>query len=87
VIAHTINAARRDFLPIAQDDARWLAEIARVPATALPSTEATPVNRLARFLDSHFVLYFINADEWYDIHPLIRDEVAEVVQAATSTPS
>jgi len=29
VIAHTINAARRDFLPIAQDDARWLAEIAR----------------------------------------------------------
>jgi hypothetical protein len=87
VIVSTINAARRDFLPIAQDDARWLAEIARVRATALPSTEATPVNRLARFLDSHFVLYFVNADEWYDIHPLIRDEVAEVVQAAAATPS
>jgi hypothetical protein len=87
VIANTINAARRDFLPIAQDDARWLAEIARVRATALPSTEATLVNRLARFLDSHFVLYFVNADEWYDIHPLIREEVAEVVQAATPTPS
>jgi hypothetical protein len=87
VIVNTINAARRDFLPIAQDDARWLAEIARVRATALPSTEATPVNRLARFLDSHFVLYFVNADEWYDIHPLIRDEVAEVVQAAAATPS
>jgi len=87
IIANTINAARREFLPIAQDDARWLAEIARVRATALPSTEATPVNRLTRFLDSHFVLYFVNADEWYDIHPLIRDEVAEVVQAATLAPS
>ena len=87
IIANTINAARREFLPIAQDDARWLAEIARVRATALPSTEATPVNRLTRFLDSHFVLYFVNADEWYDIHPLIRDEVAEVVQAATPAPS
>ena len=87
VIENTINAARRDFLPIAQDDARWLAEIARVRATALPSTEATPVNRLTRFLDSHFVIYFVNADEWYDIHPLIRDEVAEVVQAAAPTPS
>jgi hypothetical protein len=87
VIVNTINAARRDFLPIAQDDARWLAEIARVRATALPSTEATPVNRLARFLDSHFVLYFVNADEWYDIHPLIREEVAEVMQAAAATPS
>jgi hypothetical protein len=87
LIANTINAARRDFLPIAQDDARWLSEIAKVRATALPSTDAAPVNRLARFLDSHFVLYFVNADEWYDIHPLIRDEVAEVVQAAAAVPS
>lgn len=87
LIANTINAARRDFLPIAQDDARWLSEIAKVRATALPSTDAAPVNRLARFLDSHFVLYFVNADEWYDIHPLIRDEVAEVVQAAAAVPN
>jgi hypothetical protein len=86
VIASAIATARRDFLPIAQDDARWLAEIARVRATALPSTEATPVNRLARFLDTHFVLYFVNADEWYDIHPLIRDEVAEVVKATAPAP-
>lgn len=85
LIDNAINAARRGFLPIAQDDARWLSEIGRVRATALPSTEATPVNRLARFLDSHFVLYFINADEWYDIHPLIRNEVEEVVQAVAQT--
>ena len=82
LIGDAVNAARRDFLPIAQDDAKWLADIARVPATALPSTDATPVNRLARFLDSHFVLYFVNGREWYDIHPLIREEVMDVVQAA-----
>jgi hypothetical protein len=83
LINEAINAARRDFLPIAQDDAKWLADIARVRATALPSTDAAPVNRLARFLDSHFVLYFVNGKEWYDIHPLIRDEVVDVVQAAS----
>lgn len=82
LIANVINAARREFLPVAQDDARWLAEIARVRATALPSTDAASVNRLTRFLDSHFVLYFVNENEWYDIHPLIREEVAEVVRAA-----
>lgn len=87
LVVDAINAARRDFLPIAQDDAKWLAEIARVRATALPSTDATPVNRLTRFLDSHFVLYFVNGKEWYDIHPLIRDEVAEVVKAASSIAS
>jgi hypothetical protein len=74
------------FLPIAQDDTRWPADIARVRGTALPSTEAEPVDRLARFLDNHFVLYFINAEEWYDIHPLIRAEVDEVLQAITSEP-
>ncbi len=83
LIDDAINAARRDFLPIAQDDAKWLADIARVRATALPSTDATPVNRLTRFLDSHFVLYFINGKEWYDIHPLIREEVNDVVQAVS----
>jgi hypothetical protein len=83
LIVDAINAARRDFLPIAQDDAKWLADIARVRATALPSTGAAPVNRLARFLDSHFVLYFVNGKEWYDIHPLIREEVMEVVEATS----
>jgi hypothetical protein len=83
VIDQVINAGRRDFLPIAKDDAKWLDDIAKVRATALPSTEAGPVNRLARFLDSHLVLYFINDDEWYDIHPLIREEVAEVMRIAS----
>jgi hypothetical protein len=86
LIVDAINAARRDFLPIAQDDAKWLADIARVRATALPSTGAAPVNRLARFLDSHFVLYFVNGKEWYDIHPLIREEVMEVVEATSPIP-
>jgi hypothetical protein len=83
LIKETIGAARRDFLPIAQDDAKWLSEIARVRATALPSTETTPVNRLTRFLDNHSVLYFVNAEEWYDIHPLIRDEVEAVIKASS----
>jgi hypothetical protein len=30
------------------------------------------------------VLYLINGEDWYDIHPLIRDEVAEIMQTAGS---
>jgi hypothetical protein len=86
VVEQAISSARRDFLPIAQEDAKWLTEIARVRATALPNTEAATVNRLTRFLDSHFVIYFVNDDECYDIHPLIREEVEEVVQA-TKAPA
>ncbi len=80
VVQATINALRRDYLPIARSDARWLAEIARNRATALPDTEPGAINRLSRFLDSHRVLYFVNAEEWYDVHPLIRDEIDKVLR-------
>lgn len=81
VVSATINALRRDYLPIARNDARWLAEIARDRVTALPDTEPGAINRLSRFLDSHRVLYFVNAEEWYDVHPLIRDEIDKVLIA------
>ncbi len=81
VVAASINALRRDYLPIARDDARWLAEIARGRVAALPDTEPSAINRLSRFLDSHRVLYFVNAEEWYDVHPLIREEIEKVLAA------
>ena len=82
VVDSVINNARNAFLPIAIEDAKWLAEIARVRSTALVSADPGQVNRLARFLDNHFALYFTNASEWYDLHPLVRDEVAEVMRTS-----
>jgi hypothetical protein len=38
LITGTINAVRREMLPVAQNDAIWLARIAEVRATALPDT-------------------------------------------------
>ena len=74
-----ITAVRGDFLPIAIEDAEWLNHIARVRDSGLRSVAAADVGRLARFLDTHMVLFYCNGDEWYDIHPLIREEVAEIV--------
>ena len=72
-----INQVRTEFLPIADDDARWLAEIARSHQTALPNTDKLPV--LARFFDTHLALCYRNGDEWYDIHPLIAEHVFKQV--------
>jgi hypothetical protein len=81
VVESAISGARSDLLPIAIEDAEWLDRIAQARSTALPSIEAGPVNRLTRFLDNHLVLYFTNAKEWYDIHPLIREEVQQVLRS------
>jgi hypothetical protein len=32
------------------------------------------------------VLYFVNGDEWYDVHPLIRAEAERVAVAAQAAP-
>jgi hypothetical protein len=84
VIQSAIVAVRSNYLPIAIDDAKWLDQIDRVREAALPSTGQEHVNRLTRFLDTHFVLYFANGKEWYDIHPLIREEVAAIVKRETA---
>ena len=50
-------------------------------AIPLRSDTEEDINRLTRFLDSHIVLYLRNGTEWYDIHPLVRDEVSRIVAA------
>ena len=78
-VSESINAARRDFLPITINDARWLARIGEYRETLLHDTDADIVHRMTKLLVNHAVLYFVNGDEWYDTHPLIREEVADVV--------
>lgn len=85
VLEQAIVEVRGDFLPIAIDDAIWLSKIAHLRECALPTVEAADVNRLTRFLDTHFVLYLKNGEEWYDIHPLIREEVDLIVQRQMKT--
>ena len=74
-----IRAIRGNFLPISIEDAHWLAMIGELHTTALPTTDPVVVHRLTRFLDTHLVLFLRNGEDWYDLHPLIRDEVAQIV--------
>ena len=76
-----INQMRTEFLPVADDDARWLAAIARSHRTALPDTSRLP--DLARFFDTHLALCYQNGDEWYDVHPLIAEHVIEQADKAS----
>jgi AAA ATPase domain len=75
----TVDAAiqriRSGFLPIADNDARWLARIAQTNEASLADVGHS--KDLSRFLDTHVVLCYRNGAEWYDVHPLIRDVVLE----------
>lgn len=64
---------RNELLPIAEDDARWLAQIHHTKDAALPTTGELPA--LARFLDSNLIMNYLNGDPWFDIHPLLVEEI------------
>jgi hypothetical protein len=65
---------QREMLPIAADDAKWLHRIAQTKRPELDKIVELP--RLARFFDNHVVLNYRNDDDWYDVHPLLADEVS-----------
>lgn len=94
VSAHIIQEARTaiksQFLPIAIMDAHRLARIARTKTNVLENGDGQEQEWLTRLLDTHRVLFLRNGGEWYDIHPLIRDEVKAMVDrddAVTDSPS
>lgn len=72
-----LAALRSEYLPISHFDAKWLSRVAHTHDAQLPTHEKLP--DLSRYFDTHLLLCYRNGDEWYDIHPLIRDAVEELV--------
>jgi hypothetical protein len=79
VVERVIGVTRRDFLPIAVDDARLLHDIS-VKRNLEPVTlDENAIEHLSNFFNTHLVMYFDNGESWYDIHPLVRGEVEQFV--------
>ena len=70
---------RNDLLPLAEEDARWLARIHRTKEPALPTTKELP--DLARFFDGNLIMNYLNGESWYDIHPLLIEEIQRFLGA------
>lgn len=84
VIDQATAEVRRHYTSgISVEDAIWLARISR--SRAADQETSADVGRLTRFLDTHTVLYLVNGEEWYDVHPLVRNAVQQMV-ARNVTP-
>ena len=75
MVAGVIQQLCNELLPISDEDAHWLARIHETKKEALSSTKDLPA--LARFLDSNLIMNYLNGEPWYDIHPLIVDEIEQ----------
>jgi hypothetical protein len=64
---------RNSMLPLADQDARWLAKIHTSKREELADTADLP--DLARYLDTNLIMNYLNGEPWYDIHPVLIDEI------------
>ncbi|MBM3735162.1 MAG: hypothetical protein FJW39_05185 [Acidobacteria bacterium] len=87
VVDAALIAVRNSFLPIAYEDAIWLKNVFDSRRCALPSTGSEDVAHLTRLIDTHLILYLKNGEEWYDVHPLIRDDVIEMAAKPIDVPN
>jgi len=76
LVNRVIQQLRNELLPIAADDARWLARIHATKKAALETEKNLP--DLARFLDSNRIMNYLNGEPWYDVHPLLIDEIQQM---------
>ncbi len=73
VISDAEDAVRVDMLPIAKDDAQWLARVSKSHKAELDSLG--DLTDFARLQQGKYLLYYRNGEDWYDVHPLLRDEI------------
>jgi hypothetical protein len=77
---------RSDYLPIANADVAWLDRVRRTATAQLERRDDLPT--LARFFDSHLVLcYRTDGEDWYAVHPLLAEQIAEQAAQGGAAPS
>jgi hypothetical protein len=79
-VQSAISKLRNSLRVTSTEDAKWLNRIAESRKPELPDQTAKNIFRFTAFVDTHLVLFLRNGQEWYDVHPLLREYVAEIVR-------
>lgn len=79
-IETTIRNLRNSLRVVSTEEALWLARIARNRTPELPDISSASIFEFTRFVDTHLVLFLRNGEEWYDVHPLLREHVEQIAR-------
>ncbi|KIG15665.1 Type II secretory pathway, ATPase PulE/Tfp pilus assembly pathway, ATPase PilB [Enhygromyxa salina] len=74
-----VDELRGAYVGFTNHEAAWLRTIDETGV--LDIDEATHHHNLARFLDTHVLLAYRNGEDWYGVHPVIRDVVTRRARA------
>ena len=72
-VTAAIQQVRNGMLPLADDQRGMLRQV--TSSHQLPLDTQQDWNVVASLLDQHFILGYQNGEPWYDVHPLLHDEI------------
>lgn len=78
LVKGAIQRVREHYANISVEDAEWVQHVAETRSCSPRSASPAEAARITRLLDLHLVFYFSNGEDWYDAHPLVRQE-AELI--------
>jgi hypothetical protein len=79
LIDGVISELENSFI-VSEEDALWLDKVSKTKSESLPNSDSENISRFTRLIDTQLVLYFRNGTDWYDIHPLVRNKVARIIE-------
>ncbi len=80
IVEASINNLRTSYRPSNIVDAKLLHQIGRQRDCMLEDLTPVSLQRVTFLLDTHCAFMLRNGKVWYDVHPLIRDDVEEILR-------
>ena len=78
MVDRVVQQLKNELSLIPEDDAKWLANIHESKEASLSNVKSLP--DLARFFDSNWIMNYLNGQPWYDVHPLLVEEIKKITK-------
>ncbi|WP_367873133.1 hypothetical protein [Luteolibacter sp. Populi] len=73
-----IDELRQSYLPLVAKDAEALLRMMTLREVGISDSTDEEIARLANLMNTQMAFFFLNGDDWFDVHPLLREEVQAI---------
>jgi hypothetical protein len=78
ILTIATDELRQAYLPIVAKDAVALHRMMHTREVGISDSTDEEIARLANLMNTQMAFFFLNGDDWFDVHPLLRDEVQAI---------
>lgn len=80
IVTGAIHELRQSYMPIVTKDAEALHRMMTTREVGIADSSDEEIARLANLMNTQMAFFFLNGEDWFDVHPLLRDEVQAICE-------